>query len=299
MLLFQNCETLQFNFKNHIKMNITKKTKILLIGLLIIISSNSFSQITLKTPNTESVLYLGKGENQPLIVGLGGSEGGNAWTSDYWKKTRDQFIEKGYAFLAIGYFGSKGTPDTLNKISINNVHDAIMVATENRKINKRKIAIVGGSRGGDLALLIGSYFKDIKCVVAIVPSHVAFPGHTNHFTTSAWSFNNAELPFVPVNEESVPYLMKRDLRGAFTAMLKDSIAEANALIKVEKINGPILMLSATKDDHIPGVEMCNKMIERLKVSRFKYVNKHVIIEGGHGEPLNHFDLIFKFLEANF
>ena len=27
--------------------------------------------------NVESRLYLGKGENQPLIVGLGGSEGGN------------------------------------------------------------------------------------------------------------------------------------------------------------------------------------------------------------------------------
>ena len=280
-------------------MNITEKSKLLFVGLLLSISFNSFSQITLKTPDTESVLYLSKGENQPLIVGLGGSEGGNAWTSDYWKKTRDQFIANGYAFLAIGYFGAKGTPDTLNKISINRVHDAILSATKNKKINKNKIAIIGGSRGGDLALLIGSYFKDIKCVVAIVPSHVAFPGHTNHFTTSAWTFQNKELAFVPVNEESVPFLMKRDLRGAFTAMLKDSIAEAKALIKVEKINGPLLMLSATKDDHIPGVEMCDKMIARLKANKFKYANKHIVIKGGHGEPLKHFDLIFKFLEANF
>ena len=66
-----------------------------IFGLLLLISSNSFSQTKLETPNVESILYLGKGENQPLIVGLAGAEGGNAWTSDYWKKTRDQFIDKG------------------------------------------------------------------------------------------------------------------------------------------------------------------------------------------------------------
>ena len=280
-------------------MNFFKFLNNTLIVFFITISVNAFAQSKLTTPNVDSRLYLGEGAKQPLVVGLGGSEGGNAWDSDYWKKIRDQFIAKGYAFLAIGYFGGKGTPDTLNKISINQVHDAILVATKNKKINKRKIAIIGGSRGGDLALLIGSYFKDIKCVVAIVPSHVAFPGHTNHFTTSAWTFHYKELPFVPVNEEAVPYLRKHDLRGTFTAMLKDSIAEEKAVIKVEKINGPILMLSATKDDHIPSVEMCDKMIASLKANKFKYANKHIIIEGGHGEPLKHFDLIFKFLENNF
>ena len=88
----------------------------------------------------------------------------------------------------------------------------------------------------DLALLIGSYYNDIKCVIAIVPSHVAFPGNTTHFSTSAWRFKGEELAFVPVNEESVPALMKRDLRTAFEAMLKDSVAEQKALINVERID---------------------------------------------------------------
>jgi len=270
-----------------------------IFGLFIAISSNSFSQTILETPNVESKLYLGKGKNQPLIVGLGGSEGGNAWTSEYWKKTRDQFIEKGYAFLAIGYFGAKGTPDTLNEIAINQVYDAIMVATKNKGINKNKIAIIGGSRGGDLALLLGSYYQDIKCVVAIVPSHVAFPGHTNHFSTSAWTFNNKELLFVPVNEEAVPFLINGDLRGTFEAMLKDTIAEEKSLIKIENINGPILLISATKDEICPSTPMAEKMITRLKANKFKYYFEHIAIEGGHSEPLKHFDLIFKFLETNF
>ena len=273
--------------------------KHLIFGLLLIISSNSFAQTILETPNVESKLYVGDGVNQPLIVGLGGSEGGNAWTSDYWKKTRDQFIEKGYAFLAIGYFGAKGTPDKLEKIAIEDVHYAIEVAKKNKKINKQKIAIIGGSRGADLALLLGSYYDDIKGVVAIVASNVTFPGNTNHFTTSTWTYQNKELPFVPVNDEAVPYLIKNDLRGTFEAMLQDSIAEEKALIKIEKINGPILLISATKDEVSPSTPMAEKMITRLKTYNFKHKYEHIAIEGGHSAPLKHFDLVFKFLETNF
>ncbi len=271
----------------------------LFIILSILFSISAGSQITLQTINTESVLYLGKGKNQPIVVGLGGSEGGNAWSSDYWKKTRDEFLDKGYAFLAIGYFGAKGTPDTLNKIAIEDVYNAIEIATKNKKINGKKIALVGGSRGADLALLIGSYYKNINCVVSIVGSNAVFPGHTNHFSTSCWTYQNKELPFVPVNEESVPFLMKRDLRGAFEAMLKDTGSVQKASIKIEQINGPILFMSANKDEICPSTVMAEMMLERLRQNKFNYNYEHKVIDGKHTEPLKHFDIIFKFLETNF
>ncbi|MFY8024904.1 MAG: acyl-CoA thioester hydrolase/BAAT C-terminal domain-containing protein [Sediminibacterium sp.] len=253
----------------------------------------------MQTPNVESVLYLGNNKNQPLIVGLGGSEGGNAWTSDYWKKTRDQFIEQGYAFLALGYFGCKGTPDILNKIAIEDIYHAIKIATKNKLVNKKKVAIIGGSRGADLALLVASYYKDIDCVVSIVGSNAVFPGHTNHFTTSCWTYQNKELPFVPVNDAAVPFMIKRDLRGSFEAMLKDSVSVENASIRVEKIKGSVFFLSATKDEICPSTPMAETMIARLKKNNFKYHYKHKAIEGGHAEPLKYFDLIFNFLKTNF
>ena len=277
----------------------TNFCKHLFIVLTLIFSSNTFAQTTLQTPNIESVLYLGKGKNQPLIVGLGGSEGGNAWTSDYWKKTRDQFIKNGYAFLAIGYFGAKGTPDTLNKIAIEDVYKAIKIATKNKQLDKKKIAIIGGSRGADLALLLGSYYKDIKCVVSIVGSNAVFPGHTTHFSTSSYTYQSKELAFVPVNEEAVPFLMKRDLRGTFEAMLKDTIAVEKASIKIENIKGTVFFLSATTDEICPSTPMAETMMARLKNNNFKYHYEHNAIEGGHAAPLKHFDLIFNFLEINF
>lgn len=267
--------------------------------LMLICSVNALAQVILPTPNVESVLYVGNTKNQPLVVGLGGSEGGNAWTSDYWKKTRDQFVEKGYAFLAIGYFGAKGTPKILDQIALDDVYGAIKVATKNKKVNKKKIAIIGGSRGADLALLLGSHYQDIDCVVSIVGSSAVFPGHTTHFSTSCWTHLNKELPFVPVNEAAVPFLMKRDLRGAFEAMLKDTAAAEKASIHVERIKGSVLFLSATKDEVCPSTPMADAMMARLRNNRFNYPYEHYPTQGGHAEPLKHFDLIMNFLETHF
>lgn len=270
-----------------------------LVLILSLLSVSALSQDTLRVANVEAILYTGNSNNQPLIVGLGGSEGGNAWASNRWKNTRDKFLEKGYAFLAIGYFGAEGTPKILDKIAIDDVYNAIAAAKKQAKIDDKKVAVIGGSRGADLALILGSYYKDISVVVGMSSSHAVFPGHTLELTTSCWTFKGKELPFIPVNEEAVPFLMKRNLRGAFEAMLKDTIAEQKALIKVENINGAILLLSATKDEMIPAVEMGEKMISRLKHNSFKYPHEHIILEGSHEEPTKHFDRIFTFMEVNF
>src|SRR3546814_6923267 len=37
------------------------------------------------------------GDKRPLLVGLGGAEGGNAWARPVWKQQRDRFLEQGYA----------------------------------------------------------------------------------------------------------------------------------------------------------------------------------------------------------
>lgn len=273
--------------------------KIAYFVFALLFSSSIFAQDTIRTKNVQAVLYLGKGTKQPLIVGLGGSEGGNAWASKQWKSTRDQFIEKGYAFLAVCYFGCRQTPEILDRIAIDEVHDVIMEAVKNKKINENKIAVVGGSRGADLALLLGSHYKDISCVIGLSSSHAVFPGHTQTFTTSCWTINGKELPFIPVNEQAVPFLIARNLRGAFEAMLQDKVAEENALIKVEHINGPVLLLSAHQDEIIPATLMGEKIVSRFKIQQFRHHYEHIVYDGNHAEPTNHFNKIFDFLEKNF
>ncbi len=289
------------NLKKTQSMTMTyfKITPYLIWIVLSHLSIKAFAQITIDAPQTHSLLYLGQGNQQPLIVGLGGSEGGNAWASNHWRTTRQQLIKKGYAFLAIGYFGSKGIPQKLDQIAIEKVYNAIRKAAKHPKVNPSKIAIIGGSRGGDLALLLGSYYPDISCIVAIVPSHVVFPGHTNHLTSSCWTYQNKALPFVPVSEESIPFLVKKDLRGAFVTMLKNTNAEKKAVIKVEKIKGPILFISAIQDEIAPTTLMCEKMVHRLKAKKFPFYFKHIAIQGKHGAPLKNLNEVFAFLQKQF
>lgn len=130
-------------------------------------------------------------------------------------------------------------------------------------------------------------------------SHAVFPGHTQEFTSSCWTYQGKELPFIPVNEAAVLFLMKGDLRGTFEAMLQDSVAEKKSLIKVEKINGPILFLTGKKDEIIPATEMAEKMVSNLKRHQFKYHYQHIAYEGSHVEPTKHFDVVFSFLAKNF
>ena len=247
----------------------------------------------------EAKLYLGNGHSQPLVVGLGGSEGGNAWTSDRWKATRDQFINKGYAFLAIGYFGAKGTPEELDRISIEAVHQAIIDASKNPKVDGKRIALVGGSKGAELALLMASHYHDINCVIALVPGHCSFPALTFGASTSSWTFKGEEVPYVPMPWAAVPSAIKHDLRSAFEIMLEDKAAVEKALIKVENINGAILLLSAKKDEMWPSTEMSNEIVLRLKQKDFGHPYQHIAVDGGHTDVLHHFDTIFKFLGENF
>jgi len=58
----------------------------------------------------DAQLFTRATRNAPLIVGLGGAEGGNAWASQRWRTQRERLIEQGHAVLATGYFGLPNTP---------------------------------------------------------------------------------------------------------------------------------------------------------------------------------------------
>ncbi len=246
-----------------------------------------------------SQLFMGDESNLPLIVGLGGAEGGNAWASNYWKTQRDDFIQQGYAFLALGYFGLEGAPKELDRIALEGVYQAIIDAAEESNINRKCIAVIGASKGAELALLLASHYSAIKTVIAIVPGHAVFAGLTAAMNTSSFSLNNEPLPFVPVPWSATPALIKGDLRAAWEHMLKDQEAVERAAIPVEKINGPIYFVSATEDEFWPSSEMSDVMMKRLEDNNFAHYVQHTAIEGDHAAPLAHFDAIEDFLNTHF
>ena len=245
----------------------------------------------------ETLLYLGDSDNQPLIVAFGGSEGGIDWHRNHMKSKRDSLIQKGYAILAIGYFNADGTQRILDRISLDAISDTIMhIAKNNNKIDHSNIALIGGSKGGELILNLASRFKQYKAVIAMSTSNVSFPAHTWSANTSSWTYKNKEVPYVPASFETISPALKGNHYAAFSMMLEDKAAVKNAEIQVENINGPILILSGKDDDQWPATLMSNRIIERLKENDFKYYKEHIMLNGGHIEPLKQFNLVYDFLE---
>lgn len=244
-------------------------------------------------------LYARDGAPQPLLVGFGGGEAGNAWTGDRWKPQRERFLDQGYAMLAVGYFGTPNSPEQLDRISLDGIHDAILKAAKDPRVDGRCIGVIGGSRGGELALLLASHYPDITAVVAIVPGSAVFPALTDAMTTPGFSFHDKPLPFVPMPWSATPNLLVHDLRGAFDKMVANTAAMTEAAIPVERINGSVYFVSASQDEFWPSREMSEAMMARLKQQVFQHPAEHLVVEGGHSEPLDEFPKMEAFLQQNF
>ncbi len=244
-------------------------------------------------------LFAREGGKRPLLVGLGGSEGGNPWASPRWNEQRTRFLDQGYAVLALGYFGTPNSPQHLDRISLDGVHAAIMAAARDPRVDGRCIAVIGGSRGGELALLLASHFPEIRAVVAIVPGSAVFPALTDAMTTAGFSLHDQPLPYVPMTWGATPDLLVGNLRGAFETLMRDEAAMARAAIPVERIAGPVLFVSASRDEAWPSREMSDAMMRRLQAHRFRHHAEHLVVAGGHAEPLDEFPKMEAFLDTHF
>lgn len=244
-------------------------------------------------------LYLAEGTHQPLVVAFGGGSGGNDWERRYLKPQRDSLLAHGFAVLAIGYFKTEQSPDALDRISLNAISDTILqVARRNPMLDTGRIILLGGSKGAELVLNLASRFPHFKAVVAMAPSHVSFPALTIAANTSSWEYKGEEVPYVPAPLGTIVPAIKGDLYRAFSLMLEDSAAVKNAVIEVEKINGPILILSGQADEQWPATFMGEQLINRLSRNNYPYPYKHLIFDGGHIEPLNHMDQVIAFLMSS-
>lgn len=238
-------------------------------------------------------------ERRPLLVAMGGAEGGNPWAGARAQPMRNAFLADGYAFAALGYFGAPGTPAQLDRIAIDAVRSAIASLARNPAVDGRCIALIGGSKGAELALLLASRSPEIKAVAAVVPASVVFVGHTDQFDTSSFSDAGQEIAFVPMTEEAVPALIAGDKRKVFDLMMRDTHAVERARIPVEQINGPVFLLSATQDEMWASREMSDQIMARLRETGFVHPFEHVAIEGDHGAPMRHLQQVRQFLNTHF
>ena len=219
---------------------------------------------------------------RPAILLVGGSSGGIRWQ----QQIGSILSSHGYATLALAYFGMPGLPENLEKIPLEYFQTAIEWMMEQSSIDKSRLAIIGVSKGGELALLLGSRFPQIKAVVAYVPGSVVFQSIGAKFeNTSSWTWKGEALSFVPYGT-SAKYQQTKWLVDLYEASLENREAVSKSVIEVEKIKGPVLLLSGRDDAVWPSTQMSEQIIERLKQKQFPYFYKHVAYENaGHSISL--------------
>jgi dienelactone hydrolase len=220
-----------------------------------------------------------RGPHAGIIV-LGGSEGGirSAQT------TAAILASHGYAALAVAYFGMEGLPERLAGIRLEYIKNAIDWMGKREGVDAGRLAVLGGSKGAELALLAASYYPEIKAVVAYVPTNVAWPGIGG--PGSSWTYQEKPVPFVPYNGAPVRNPADGGKTMMLTPLYQKSLdnreAVENAAIAVEKINGPVLLISGKDDQLWPSALMGELIIERLKQKKHRFRYEHLSYYGaGH------------------
>lgn len=224
----------------------------------------------------------------PVVIVLNGSGGGI-------NEARAALLAAhGYAGFALGYFQAPGLPDHISATPLEYFAKALAWTRTHLVPAHGFVAVLGQSRGGELALLLGStYAADVSAVVAYVPSSVLHgtlragkPGE--HPASPAWTLGGKPLPIVWHENRAVDWSAFNStvspVRQApsFVSALQDPDAVKRARIAVEKIAGPVLLLSGTDDGFWPSSVMSDSIVGQLRAAGHVHAVEHLRYEGaGH------------------
>lgn len=219
----------------------------------------------------------------PVIITLGGAEGGLSFTEE----EANLMAKSGFVIMRLGYFKfSKATlKQTLETIRIEKVLEAMDWLKQNPRVDSNKIALLGISKGAELALIVASKTKDVKAVAAHLPSHVVWygMGKWKGSNKSSWTWQGEPMSFLPYAKPKSGWFTKRiaEFYEAGLASYPDKIPAAT--IQVENIQCPILLTSGGNDAIWPSATMAFEIEKRLKAKQFTFEVQHLHYpEAGHG-----------------
>ena len=216
----------------------------------------------------------------PVVICLSGSGGG-------YDETRASLLAShGYAAFALAYFGAGSLPDELSEIPVEFFEKAVSWLKEHEFVDSDKIAVYGYSKGGELALLLGSLYPHIKAVAAFSGSAFVWQGLKFGRPGSSWTQGGEELPYLPMKVPFYTILKlifgkKVAFRESYERGMRDS-KESTAVIRVEEINGPLFLVAGTDDQVWPAEKFADMITERLKHSGHSHSCTYLKKEGaGH------------------
>ena len=190
------------------------------------------------------------GVPHPAVLVLGGSNGGLPLRQAAW------LASHGFAAFALAYFRYEDLPEKLEAIPLEYFGSALAWMAKRPEISANHIAVMGTSRGGELALQLGSMYSQVTAVVAYVPAN------TRHAACCG--------------DNRVPYAWMWQAKPlSFTYGRRNPEVEREAAIQVEYTRGPLLLISGEDDGVWESSSMCKEVVDRLKSNHFQFSVEHL------------------------
>lgn len=200
---------------------------------------------------------------KPAVLYFGGSEGGLApLLAEY----AAVIASHGYPALALAYFNEPGLPATLTRVPLEYFTKALATLRAQPGVDPHRVYVMGASRGGEAALLLGATFPQLMSgVVALVPGsyvNAAIPDRGQ----SAWTLAGRDLPFAPYRKFRAPA----------------ASVDPHAVIPVERIDAPVLLTCGELDLEWPSCSFVDEITRRLAAHHFRHpVTVLRYPDGGH------------------
>lgn len=233
-------------------------------------------------------LFLPKEDKYPgkALICFSGSDGGISVT----RMLAEVFQAHGLTTLALAYALEEGLPQQFLHIPIDFLEAA---AKRLHAMGYEKVGLWGISKGAELALTAASLLPGlINGVIAVAPMSTVCQGFVKDkgitiLPGSSWSFHGEEVPYSPFTMQKFPLgsvLRKSICAGEITMydLYLPIVWNPNpeAVIRVENITGPILLISSQMDTMWPSVPAAEEILRRLREHDFPYAFRHLCYEHG-------------------
>jgi dienelactone hydrolase len=224
----------------------------------------------------------------PAVMVLNGSGGGIN------EPRAALYASHGYAALALAYFKAPGLSDYISNTPLEYFETGLRWLHRTLQPHKGFVALSGQSRGGELVLLLGSLFPSlVSAVIGYVPGAVVHCAQNACDPAigregPAWLYQGQALPHVWEGNRTATWAPwdqgpePRRHTDALLTALQDEVAVERARIQVERIRGPVLLLSGGDDGNWPSTLYSRMVAERLARLQHPYPVEHLdFAHAGH------------------
>jgi dienelactone hydrolase len=225
--------------------------------------------------------YPGTGTGRrPALLALGGSEGGIGTAVDAEARA---LASAGFPVLVMSYFRAPGQPAALENIPLEGFTRAIDWLAAQPEVDPARLGVIGGSKGAEAGLLIASRDSRLRAVAVGMPSNVVWQGfdwETFSSDGASWSAGGKPLAFLPIGRGD--WSNARQIDQLYINGLKALPEHPEAVIPVERIAGPVLLLCGEDDTLWPSCPMARAVAARAAERHGPPVTLLAYKGAGHG-----------------